>query len=354
MARFFKRRTETKGKAPGALVFIGRKKMDQSLIRLFHYNNEVLTEKQLESLEEALPYLERPGVNWINIDGVHDTSLIEKAGKLFAIHSLAQEDIMNTDQRARFEDYDDHLFVAMKMLEMYPDRYQVDAEHISFVIAKNFVLTFQERKGDVFEAVRQRIRNKHGRLRRVGNDYLAYALMDTIVDNYIYLTESLGEKIESLELKVIGRPGEMVLEEINNYKRELHYVSKLVKPAREMIKNLQRSPSSIIEKKTQPFLKDLTDIITQVTENLDTFRVLLSDFLNTYHMSLSNRMNDIMKTLTIFSAIFIPLTFIAGVYGMNFEYMPGLESQKGYFLTMIGMAGIGAGMAIFLRYKGWF
>jgi len=353
--KFFTKRNRNKGKAPGALTFIGVKKMDKPRIRLFDYNNEALQERELEHIDESLPYARNEQtVTWINIDGLHDTQLMETIEERFNIHPLAMEDILNTDQRARFEDYGNHLYITFKMLTTEGTQLKIMTEQISFVIGKGFVLTFQEQTGDVFEDVRNRIRLGLGRLRRVGNDYLAYALMDTIVDNYIYLLENFGEKIEDLELKVLDNPSERELEEVNTYKRELHLINKLVKPSKEAVKDMLRTASPLVNKKTFPFLKDLYDLNNHATELIDTFRTLLSDYLNLYHMSLSSRMNDVMKTLTIFSAIFIPLTFIAGVYGMNFEHLPGQGLQDGFYYSLMGMGLVGAGMVVFLKLKKWF
>ena len=351
-----KKRSVNKGLAPGSLVFIGNRKMEQPKIRVMDYTNEHFEEKEivLSNIDELHNYKNKDTVSWINIDGLHETELIGKVGEMFDIHPLLQEDILNTDQRAKFEDFENYLFVTLKMLSLNRENNHLSTEQISMIICKNFVITFQEKEGDVFEAVRERIRMKRGKLRNVGNDYLAYALLDTIVDNYIYLLEHLGEHIEDLEIQLLKKQTQQLLNKINTYKQELHFISKAVRPVKELIKEIIRSESPIIHKKTSPYLKDLLDIATQSTETIETFREVLSDYLNIYHTGLSSHLNEIMKVLTIFSAIFIPLTFIAGVYGMNFEYMPELQYKWGYPGVLSLMVIVGVAMFIFLKWRKWF
>ncbi|UZR98659.1 magnesium/cobalt transporter CorA [Chondrinema litorale] len=351
-----KNRSVNKGLAPGSLVFIGNRKMNKPKVRIIDYTNEHFDEKELtlDEIDKLDDYKNSNTVSWINVDGLHETELIGKIGEMFDIHPLLQEDILNTDQRAKFEDFENYLFVTLKMLSINRDNNHLSNEQISIVIHKNFVLTFQEKEGDVFDAVRERIRLKRGKLRNVGNDYLAYALLDTIVDNYIYLLDHLGEHIEDLEIQLLKKQTQLLLNKINTYKQELHFISKAVRPVRELIKEIIRSESPIFHKKTYPYLKDLLDIATQATETIETFREVLSDYLNIYHTGLSTHLNEIMKVLTIFSAIFIPLTFIAGVYGMNFEHMPELHYKWGYpgVLTLMGI--VGFAMFCFLKWRKWF
>ena len=351
-----KKRSVNKGMAPGSLVFIGNRKMEEPKMSLIDYTNEHFEEKPLnkDNLTELEQYKNSNTVSWINIDGLHETELIGQIGEMFGIHPLLQEDILNTAQRAKFEDFEEYLFITLKMLSINRENKHLSTEQISFVIHKNFVLTFQEKEGDVFDAVRERIRTKRGKLRNVGNDYLAYALLDTIVDNYIYLLEYLGEHIADLEMQLLKRPSESLLTKINTYKQELHFIAKGVRPVKEMIKDLIRAESPIIHKKTTPYLKDLLDIATQSIETIESFREILSDYLNIYHTNLSTKLNEIMKVLTVFSAIFIPLTFIAGIYGMNFQHMPELDKEWGYPAVLVTMFLVALSMLAFLKFRKWF
>lgn len=351
-----KKRSVNKGLAPGSLVFIGNRKMERPKISIIDYTNDNFEENEigLENLDVLEKYKDNPTVSWINTDGLHETKLIGDIGELFGIHPLLQEDILNTAQRAKFEDFEDYLFVTLKMLSINRNNKHLSSEQVSIIIHKNFVLTFQEKEGDIFEAVRERIRSKRGRLRNVGNDYLAYALLDTIVDNYTYLLEYIGENIADLELQLLKTPSESLLTKINTHKQELHFIAKVIRPVKEMIKGLIRAESPIVNKKTTPYLKDLLDITTQATETIETFREILSDYLNIYHTNLSTKLNEIMKVLTVFSAIFIPLTFIAGVYGMNFQHMPELSYTWGYPAVLAAMVAVTFGMLVFLKYRKWF
>lgn len=353
MARFFKNREANKGLAPGSLVFIGNKKVENTRIRLFDFDNTNLKEQELESITKVTKYIETNTVTWINIDGLHDLETINKVGKAFDLHPLLLEDILNTGQRPKMEEFDNCLFLVLKMLRYDDEKQIILSEQLSMIIGHTFLITFQERVGDVFEPVRERIRKKRGRIRGSGVDYLAYALLDTVVDNYIYLISKLGEKIEDIEIGILEETSTKTLEKINNFKREISYIRKSVRPAREFIAKLPRLESELIREETTPFLNDLLDLITQATEAIDTYREMLSDQLNIYNSSISNKMNDIMKILTIFAAIFIPLTFIAGIYGTNFEYLPELHFKYSYFIFLGIMVTIAIGMLFFFKRKGW-
>ena len=239
---------------------------------------------------------------------------------------------MNTDQRPKLLESEDNLFIVLKMLRYDDASKTLRAEQLSLVIGKTFLLTFQEQPGDVFEPVRERIRKQKGRIRATSIDYLAYALLDTVVDNYIYIIERFGEKIEDMEDVVLDDPEPEVMEQLSNYRKEMNYLRKSIRPAKEAITHLARLETNLIDDQTTPFLKDLEDLITQASEAIDTYREMLSDQMNLYNSSLSNKMNDMMKILTIFAAIFIPLTFIAGIYGTNFEYLPELHFKYSYYI----------------------
>lgn len=353
MARFLKKKNGSIGQAPGSLVFIGSQKVEETKIRLIDYDKSFLQEMELHDIEESGKYKTTDTVTWLNLYGLHDIELIREIGRMFDIHPLTLEDILNTGQRPKMEEFDDYLFFVLKMLHFDKEKEIVVSEQLSIILGRAFLITFQEQPGDVFEPVRERIRKQKGRIRATGIDYLAYALLDTIVDNYMVLVERLGSKIEDVEEEILADPSPEVLEKINNYKREMNYLRKLIRPVREFILQLAKLDSDLISEQTSFFLKDLQDLITQTTETIDTYREMLSDHLNIYNTSVSNKLNEIMKILTVFAAIFIPLTFMAGIYGTNFEYLPELHFRYSYFIfwgVMILVAGL---MVRFFKRKKW-
>jgi magnesium transporter len=278
---------------------------------------------------------------------------MKAVGQAFDLHPLLVEDILNTGQRPKFEVFDNCLFMVLKMIRYEKEKQMIVNEQLSLVLGDTFLLTFQEQPGDVFEPVRERIRNQKGRIRGSGIDYLAYALLDTVVDNYIYIIEKLGEKIEDVEEEILEQADHGVMEKINMFKREMNFLRKSIRPAREAIIQLSKLDSELIREQTIPFLKDLQDLITHAAEAIDTYRDMLSDQLNLYNSVISNRMNDIMKVLTIFAAIFIPLTFIAGIYGTNFEYLPELHFKYSYFVFWGVMITVAIVMLLFFKKKRW-
>ena len=352
MARFYKKRTENQGLPPGSLVFIGQKKVERPSIELITYNYDNLAEPRPVNVEEI--GVHEGLISWYNIIGLDDVSFMREIKEKFHVHPLFMEDIMNTGQRAKFEEMDDMVFMTLKMLKYDKEEHRVSAEQVSFILKENILICFQEEHGDTFNAVRNRLKNPDSNLRRLGSGYLAYALIDSIIDNYIYLIEALGEQIDNLELEVIDDPNDNTLQKINNYKRELHYVMKVIKPVRDLMAYLLRSKQQLVfDKKVTPFYKDLHDLIIHAVESVETYRVILTDYIQLYHSSMSTKMNDIMKVLTIFSAIFIPLSFFAGVYGTNFDYIPELAYQYAYPIFWGMVVLIALGMLWFFRRRGW-
>jgi magnesium transporter len=354
MARFYKNREANKGLAPGSLVFIGNKKVENIRIRVIDYDKAGLKEQELKDIMQGAVYKETNTVTWINIDGLHDIDVINEVGKAFELHPLLLEDILNTGQRPKMEEFDNCLFIVLKMLRYDDEKQIILAEQLSMILGRTFLITFQERVGDVFEPVRERIRKQKGRIRVAGIDYLAYALLDTVVDNYIYLISRFGEKIEDIEVGILEDTSTKTLENINNYKRELSYIRKSIRPTKEFISKLPRLESEFIREDTKPFLNDLQDLITQATDGIDMYTEMLSDQLNIYNSSVSNKMNDVMKILTIFAAIFIPLTFIAGIYGTNFEYLPELHFKYSYFIFWGIMITVAISLLLFFKRRDWF
>lgn len=352
MSRPFRNLSKKRGLTPGAFVHIGDEKIENARIRIIDYDEEHLEEIELESLDEWLPYLDKPTVTWMNIDGVHDADLLEKLGASAGVHPLVMEDVMNTEQRPKMEDYCDYIFLVLKMF-YNDDRNGILTEQMSFILGPNFVISFQERVGGVFDSVRERIRNGKGRMRRMGPDYLCYALIDSIVDNYFEILEQLGERIELLEEDLMENATSQLLNAIHKLKREMTYLRRSVWPLREVIACLERGESELIKESTQVFLRDLHDHTIQIIDTIETYREVLSGMLDTYLSGISNKMNQVMKLLTIIATIFIPLTFIAGIYGMNFKNMPELEWHTGYPLVLVFMVVIAIFMIGYFRKKKW-
>ncbi len=353
MPRLMKKRSQKTSLPPGTLIHIGEKKIDRTRIRLIDYDSNKLEEKEIKNIEECFPCKESSTISWINIDGLHEVEVIEKVGKHFSLHPLLLEDVVNTEQRPKLEDYGNYLFIVLKMLYLVEERNIIMTEQMSFILGPNYVISFQERVGDVFEQVRERIRNKRVRIRSSGADYLAYALIDAIVDNYFILLEKFGETIENLEEELVANPTQNTLQKIHSLKRELIFLRKSVWPLREVISSMDRGESQLIHKSTEAYLRDLYDHTIQVIDTVETFRDMVSGMLDVYLSSVGNRMNEVMKVLTIIATIFIPLTFIAGIYGMNFENMPELHKNWGYPAALLLMFAVACVMVVYFRRKKW-
>jgi magnesium transporter len=353
MPGLFKRISKKAGLPPGTLVHVGEKKTEEVRIRLIDYDEEHFQEREIETVEECFPFKDKPTITWINIDGLHQIDVIEKLGIHFDIHPLVLEDIMHTGQRPKAEDFEEYIFVVLKMLYYKGKDDQIKAEQISLVLGSNFLISFQEQEGDVFSAVRDRIRNGKGRIRKTGSDYLAYALMDIIVDQYFVVLERFEEKIESIEEQLLSNPARQILDSIHAMKRDMIFFRKLVWPLREVVGGLARGESSLISQPTEIYLRDVYDHTIQVIDTIESLRDVLSGMLDIYLSTISNKMNEVMKVLTIMATIFIPLTFIAGVYGMNFKYMPELEWHWAYFAALSVMVGVAVLMVWYFKSKRW-
>lgn len=353
MPKFMKKISKKAGTAPGTLVHIGEKKIEKVKIRLIDYDEKQLQEKELKTIDECFPCKDEPTVSWINIDGLHDIDTIEKVGGHFSIHPLVLEDIVNTGQRPKAEDFDDYVYIALKMLYHDEKEDEVKSEQFSLILGSNFLISFQERVGDVFEMVRDRIRKGKGRIRKAGADYLAYALMDAIVDQYFIIMEVFEEKIEALEDELVEDPGPQTLETIHTMKREMTYFRKQVWPLREALGGLIRGEFSLVSETTVVYLRDVYDHTIQVIDTLESLRDVLGGMLDLYLSTISNRMNEVMKVLTIIATIFIPLTFVAGIYGMNFKYMPELEWHWGYYMVWGVMFVVVVTMVLYFKRKAW-
>ncbi|MEC9493131.1 magnesium/cobalt transporter CorA [Flexistipes sp.] len=353
MARFLKKKDKTIGKVPGEPVFIGVKKVDQATINVIDYNDTEISETSNVEAEYLKTLKEKNTVSWININGLHDIELIKEIAETFDLHPVVAEDIANTDQRPKMEDHEEYIFITTKMMRFDEDNTKILNEQVSIIFGKNFLITFQECPGDTFDPVGNRIRKKRGRISGANTDYLAYALMDSIIDKYLVITEKIGEKIEDLEDLVLDSTDSQTPYDIKNYKREIIFLKKAFKPTKEFILQLNNMESGLIDEKTFPFLKDLMDLSTQAVESVETYRDLLSDQLNLYNTNVGNKLNEIMKVLTIFSVIFIPLTFVAGIYGTNFEYLPELKYRYSYFIFWGVLILIAVVMLKFFKNKKW-
>ncbi|MFO8133361.1 MAG: magnesium/cobalt transporter CorA [Thermoplasmatota archaeon] len=341
------------GLPPGSLVYRGEKPAGPVKITLMDYDVSHVEEREIQRVEECFPFKDTPTITWVNVDGLHEVDIIEKIGRHFDIHPLALEDILHAGQRPKMEDFDDYLFIIFKMV--YPDTREghLKTEQVSLLLGPTGVISFQEEEGDVFEPIRQRIRNAKGRIRRMGADYLAYALVDAVVDNYFLTLEKIGEAVEDIEEELIADPSPETLQLIHRLKRELIYLRKSVWPLREVIGGLERAETDLIDQKTGIYLRDVYDHTIQVIDTVETFRDMVSGMLDIYLSSVSNRMNEVMKVLTIIATIFIPLTFIAGIYGMNFAHMPELDWRWSYPLVWLAMTAIAVAMLIYFHRKEW-
>ena len=353
MARFIKKSARTRGLPPGSIIHVGEEKTEKVRISVIDYSIGKFDEKEITKVEDCFQFKHKPPVTWINVDGLHDVEVIKKLGDCFEIHPLVLEDIVNSDQRPKMEDLEKYILFVLKMLYVDKKTNEIHSEQVSLLLGRNYVISFQEKAGDVFNNVRERIRKGKGRIRKMGADYLAYSLIDAIIDNYFSILENIGEKVENIEQDVVSNPKPDILQQIYNLKREMIYLRKSVWPLREVINGLLRGESKLIRKTTHIYLRDLYDHTIQVIDTIETFRDMISGMLDIYMSSVSNKMNEVMKVLTIFAAIFIPLTFIAGIYGMNFEYMPELAIPWAYPLVWIVIILVSFTLLGYFKHKKW-
>jgi magnesium transporter len=353
MARLAKRRPPETGLPPGTLVHVGERRTEKSEIMVIDYDTTGYQEYHPSTAKDCAAFRATERISWVNVTGVHDVNLVEELGNAFDIHPLVLEDVVNTGQRPKFEDFGEYLFIVLKMLYFDPEKAEIVAEQVSLIQGANFLITFQEAPGDVFELLRERIRSGKGRIRQMGCDYLGYSLIDAILDNYFVIFEKFGENAEYLQdqLVTLSTPG--LLQEIYAIKRETLFFRKCAWPLRELISALERSETSLLKKDTRIYLRDLYDHAIQIIDSVEVLREAISGMLDIYLSSSSNRMNEVMKVLTIIATIFIPLTFIAGVYGMNFQHMPELAWYWSYPIVLGIMLVVAAVMLHYFRRKGW-
>lgn len=341
------------GSSPGTAVYVGRKREAPVTLTLIRYGPNGAEPPKEVSPEQCKPDGSGDGVSWYTIDGIHDVRALSILGENFQLHPLVIEDIVNTTQRPKLEDFEGYLFVTVKMIIYNREESKLRSEHVSLVCGGGYILSFLEDAGDVFEPIRQRILSGRGQIRKNGSGYLLYALLDAIVDYYFQVIEELGEEIEALEEQVVANPLPTTLRGIHRIKRELIILRRSVWPMREIVNALLREETSLISKGTRVFLRDLYDHTIQVADTVETLRDIMSSALDVYLSSVSNRLNEVMKVLTVVSSIFIPLTFIVGIYGMNFEYMPELEWRYGYPTLMVFMTVLALILLAFFKRRRW-
>lgn len=349
-----KRRKNNKndiGLPPGTLVYNGKVTTERVKITLIEYNETEYFEREFYDLSECINHVKNGMVKWMNVEGIHKTELIEAIGKQYDIHSLTLEDIVHIDQRSKFEEYENYALGVMKMITFDG---HIHAEQLSLILVGETILSFQEPfGGDAFDVIRNRLRQAKGRVRKLRADYLFYALVDAVVDSYFSVIEKIGDAVEEIEEEIMNNENKSSLKKLYELKRELIFLRKQVWPMRDMINSMIRSESDFISKDTHIFLRDLLDHSTRIIDTVETYRDLLSGIMDVYLSNASNRMNEVMKVLTIVSSIFIPVTFIVGVYGMNFDFMPELRSPYGYATVWAIMLAIMIGQLIFFKRKKW-
>ncbi len=351
----FGRIAKRPGLTPGTLVHVGEHHAERTSVTVTLFDAENITEVHGTDadLERARTHA---GLAWINVDGVHEPGVIERIGELFGLHTLVLEDVMHTTQRPKVEDYEDYVYIVARMLstaEAGDGGFSVESEQVSLVLGRSWVITFQERPGDVFGPVRDRLQQNKGRIRKSAIDYLAYSLLDTIVDNYFHVLERFSALLEELDTAATTDPNQQTLAEIREAKRTLIQIRRAVWPLRDAVSGLMRAESKLIRKQTMPFLRDLHDHAVQVVDIVETLREFATGITDVYLSSLSHRTNEVMKVLTVIATIFIPLTFIAGVYGMNFDNMPELHWEHGYWYVWGIMVSAGIGFYIYFRRRQW-
>jgi magnesium transporter len=341
------------GTPPGTLVHTGEQKVDRVGVSVIAYDESRIEERREVSLEEALACCDGPRTIWLNVDGIHDTGIIARIGDHFNIHRLTQEDILHPVQRPKMENFEHYLYIVLPMLRYLPDNGQVVSEQVSLILTPRVLISFQESAGDVFTPVRERLHKNRASIRGAGCDYLAYALVDAIVDQYFVILEQVGAIIDVLEEETIDDPQPKILHRTHELKREVIALRKQIWPLREVIASLSRQETALIDRGTTIFFRDVHDHTIQVIDTIESYRDLLSSLLDLYLSTVSNRMGEVIKTLTIIATIFIPLTFIAGVYGMNFRYMPELEWRWGYGFALGIMAAVVAALIVYFKKKNW-
>jgi len=355
MPRFINDRKKSAKRIPGSFIYLGEKPTEKTKLRIVNYTQEELVETEPECLDDCLAYIPKDSVTWINLDGLGDAEMIGNLGKLFNIHELLLEDMLDTGQRPKVTETDDLMVIILKVLDYDEKSKKLSTEQISLILGHTYLITLQERVGNHFDFIRDRMRKGKGRVRRKSADYLAYLLLDAIVDSYLIIIETIGDIIEKNEPFIFAPQHQKgLMQKMYKYKTEINFLRKNVRPVRELVLNLIENESGFIDDENLKYFRDLSDLVAQAAETIEIYHTTLNDQMVIYHASIDSRANEIMKVLTVFSAFFIPLTFIVGLYGMNFENLPELRLKYGYLYVWIVMLSIVVGLIIYFRRRKWF
>lgn len=342
------------GLPPGTLIHIGKKRASKVRITAIDYTESLYNESEFQDISNCFPFKETSSTSWINIDGIHNTEIIEALGNHFGHHPLLMEDILNTLSRPKLEEYEDYVFLNLKMLGINKEQNAIISEQVSLILGKNYVISFQEQPGDIFDSIRVRIRESKGNIRKRKADYLFYRLIDTVVDHYFFIIEHLSERIEKLEDIILVTQSTHILHQIQDLKTQLIQIRKAISPLREAVSLLQKDEVKLIHKNTLQYFRDVYQNLIQVSESIDIYREMTKNLMDLYQSGINNRMNQVMQVLTVIATIFIPLTFIVGIYGMNFDNMPELHWKYGYFIIWGIMVTVVLFMLKYFKRKKWF
>lgn len=351
MGKFARKRAQKVGLPPGSLVYTGEKVDEQVSITIIDYDEQHYQEKEVAGFDQCLLVKDKPGATWIKVNGIHQVGNLEKLGECFNVHPLTLEDILNTDQRPKIEDFENYLYIVLRVINYSQE--ELSSEQVSLILGSNFLISFQESNGAIFAPILDRLRTSKGRIRKSGADYLAYALMDLIVDNYFVVLEQFGEALEYLEEEVVKRPTHETLQDIHRFKYDMIMLRKSVWPLREVVGHLERKESDLIQETTGVYFKDVYDHTIVAIDNIETYRDILSGMMDIYLSSISNRLNETMKVLTVIATLFMPLTFMAGIWGMNFKHMPELGWVWGYPMALGLMVVVALSMMHYFHRKKW-
>lgn len=342
------------GLPPGSIVYVGEQKVERVKITLTEYDETNIEICEIKSVDEIDPFTDTPQVTWVSVCGLHETDFLIQIGEKFKVHPLVLEDILNTETRPKIEITDDYLFIVMKLITYNAEHKILESEQVSFILGNSFVFSFMERNDEIFNPIKERIKNQLGKLRKKGSDYLLYVLMDLVVDQFFLALEKVDERIESLDDEVLNAPEKSQVEKIYNLKNLLLMLRRSAAPMREIVNQLIKDDSDLIDDSTEPYLRDLYDHTIHISESIELQREITTGLMETYLSMMSNKMNEVMKVLTVIATIFIPLTFIVGIYGMNFPNMPEMEWPWAYFAVWGVMLAVVIAMIFYFKKKDWF
>jgi magnesium transporter len=353
MPKSFRKMSRKAGLPPGSLVYTGAPSLLPAKITLTQYDETNFVEKEFDAFTACLPVADQGGVTWINVSGIHQVQNLEKLGECFHLHPLVLEDILELEQRPKIEDYDDYLYIVLTTIKPVGENGEIASEQVSLILGPHYVISFHEGNGNLFGPVMDRLLTAKGRIRKMGADYLAYTLIDLIVDNYFVALEKFGDQVEFLEDDVVARPSPKTLRDVHRFKNDMIMVRKSLWPLREVIARLERRESPLISENLTIYFRDVYDHTIIAIDTVETYRDILSGMLDIYLSSMSNRLNEIMKVLTIIATIFMPLTFITSLYGMNFKNMPELNWHYGYYSVLAAIVMIAVAMLLYFRKRRW-